>query len=309
MKYKHLIILIFISLFSSFYYLYDNDKSNIENINININKDALETYSLTDTKNKNEAFINEKEKIKTKNSENNISTTPENKIKIITLPDPFKDIDLKKLGASETIKKIKSNGKLSSDDIYTIAMILHRCLNAPKNLEELKRKTNELYQSSYASFELEESLKSDYKICVGIEGDYAKKYTELLEEGAENNHLLSMIAYSSIGIVNKGKNQEEDDYLMNKYQANRKRYVNKSIELGSVFTLIDEGLRLSDNDKVKSFAYLKLANHYQPSPLVNKANELYNSFYEYEKFEAEQLYQEMLSTFGEKEGVKLFKRN
>jgi hypothetical protein len=285
--------------------------------NIEANKKVDGFYST-------ETESNSLKKINVSSEKNSKKTTfpPQNdepsKLNLVTdismLTDPLLSIDLATTSIMDIYQDLKAKADLGDlDSKYTLGMLLLRCIRTPRNEEELNDKINEYYQKSSHGYGLEQSLRDNYRICEGVSNEMSLSNMTYIDSAANQGHILSMNAYSILPIPNtKNMNSNELNEAIREYKEKRDNYLEKSLEKGSIYAAIAIGVDYyagdqKEKDKIKAYAYLKLAQTYQPFKTSQMTiNNIDADMTAYDRHDAEVLYNNLLQDFGMKEGVKLY---
>ncbi|KGJ96676.1 hypothetical protein [Thalassotalea sp. ND16A] len=208
------------------------------------------------------------------------------------------------------LKKGSIDGDTNSQ--YLLGVILYRCIIAPRNKHSLEKMINDGYQERANGYQHEQGLIHSYKFCEGVTDDMLNLSIKLIESAAESGNVLAMNTFSVMATIDENLDGNELEKAIKEYRKKRDNYLQISMQKGSVYALIAKGLDfyLSETHKIQAYAYLKVANTYQPSKsFENLMTAIRNDIYEYEIYEAEALFKEMVEEFGTTEGVKLIQKN
>lgn len=298
-----IIILLFV-LIGSYYFSTTNSSPKKNNSNYTVSKKLVSSE-------KNEKSVVNPTKLQSKKIFNDVTNSKE-LYGTVELIDPLLKIDLSKntvIDLYDDLLERSNDGDLNAR--YTLGMLLYKCINSPKDKEELQARINRNYQQSSEGYGLEQSLLDNYRICEGV-NDLSSDYLPLIESAAESGHLLSMNAYSVLPILDADLDEKELQQVVNDYQEKKFQFLNQSMDRGSVYATMSLGMAFytgenTKQDKIKAYAYLRLAEEYQ-SFRTNKLviERINGDMTVYDRDEAEELFTSLLKRFGKEDGVKLY---
>ena len=258
----------------------------------------------------------EKEIIET-SSLNKVATTSSMLHKVTNIElivNPMDAINFDKIKVTELIDTLllkAESGDLEAN--YIIGAALLRCIDAAASEEELEEQIDHYYQTTPFGYEAEHGLKDKYRLCEGVDSELVSQSNEFISYAADGGYILALHAYWSTYIPLNGMSDDMKQKKISELKERNRKYVNRGIELGSVFSALQLGLEyysggLYAKNLPKAYAYIKLANSYLPNKSSDDLLErIKEDVYLYEIDDGEQMYKKLFEKFGRKSGIKIEK--